>query len=348
MKKNMKLGLTVLALAALAACGGGGGSTTPATTPVVSGPAIPAAPAVSNIVTTAPLSTYAAGTEELAAFSRLNAERNFCGFGVLAQNASLDKAALAHANWQIANNTFGHYETAGTVGFTGVYPEDRIVAAAYGAASSFSATDEIGFVVGQNTKLGYGNTGMRSLLNAPYHAAGLLKGYRDGGVSVRNDTDSSSTFGARLVLQVNLATKNTDGAQTVDNSTVLTYPCEGSVGVNKQLTNETPNPVPGRNLATNPLGSSVQVLIREGNTLAISGATMIKVATGASVLLRTPVTAANDPNTTANGSYLKSNQGFISADAPLDGNTKYQVTVNGTNNGVAFSRTFMFTTGLGG
>ena len=347
MKKNMKLGLTVLALAALAACGGGGSS--PATGPVVVPSPVTAVPVNSNIVVSVGPANYATASEESAAWSLLNAERSFCGFGLLNQNLALDKAAKAHADWQIVNNYLSHYEVAtGTVGFTGVSPSDRIVAAGYGPGNSFSSTDETSSNVGINNKLGYGNFGMRNLLNAPYHAAALIKGFRDGGVSVRNDTDSSSTFGARLVLQVNLATKVADGSQTVDSSTVLTYPCEGTVGVNRQLVNETPNPVPGRNLATSPLGSSVQVLIREGNTLAITSATMINVATSASVILRTPITAANDPNATAGGNYLQKNQGFISPDAPLDGNTKYQVTVNGTNNGVAFSRTFSFTTGLGG
>lgn len=347
-KKIQKLTLTLMAAALLTACGGGGGSST-ATGPAVVAPLVTASPVNSNIVVSVVSATYATASEEASAWSLLNAERSFCGFGLLSQSLTLDKAAKAHADWQIVNNYLSHFEVAaGTVGFTGVSPSDRIVAAAYGPTNSFSSTDETSSNVGINSKLGYGNFGMRNLLNAPYHAAALVKGFRDGGVSVRNDTDSSSTFGARLVLQVNLATKNTDGAQTVDNSTVLTYPCEGTVGVNKQLTNETPNPVPGRNLATNPLGSSVQVLIREGNTLAITSATMISVATGASVVLRTPITAANDPNATAGVTYLQKNQGFISPDGPLDGNTKYQITVNGTNNGVAFSRTFSFTTGLGG
>ena len=342
MKKNMKLGLTVLALAALAACGGGGGSTTPATTPVSSGPAIPVAPVVSNIVTTAPLSTYAAGTEELAAFSRLNAERNFCGFGVLAQNASLDKAALAHANWQIANNTFGHYETAGTPFFTGVMPIDRTTAAGY-ITSSGAVTDEIAGNA-YNVKTGFGEIGTRGLLNAPYHLPALFTGYRDVGISLRNSTDLG-TASPYKVLQFNLAYKAADGMQLFDPSEVKTYPCDGSVGMTPNMSGESPNPVPGRDLFTNPLGSTVYVALREGNVLKITGTTMTNMATGAPVTLRAPLTSTNDPNVTANGSYFRSNQALITADAAMTPFTRYQVTVNGTNNGVAFSRTFAFTTG---
>ena len=342
MKKNMKLGLTVLALAALAACGGGGGSTTPATTPVVSGPTIPVAPAVSNIVTTAPLSTYASGTEELAAFSRLNAERGFCGFGVLAQNAALDKAALAHANWQIANNTFGHYETAGTPFFTGVAPNDRVTAAGY-STSSGGVTDENASNA-YNLKTGYGEIGMRALLNAPYHLAALFTGFREVGISLRNSTDLGAAS-PNKVLQLNLAYKAADGLQTFGSSDVKTYPCDGSLGISPKMTGENPSPVPGRDLFSNPLGSTVYVALREGNVLTITGSTMTNMATGAPVTLRAPLTSTNDPNATPNLTYFRSNQALITADAALNPFTRYQVTVNGSNNGVAFSRTFAFTTG---
>lgn len=340
MKTKMKLGWTVLALAALAACGGGGGSSTPATGTVISAPIVPVAPAVSNIVTTAPLSAYATGTEELAAFSRLNAERNFCGFGVLAQNSSLDKATLAHANSQIANNYFGHYETAGTPFFTGVTPADRVTASGY---TSGGVTEEASGNA-TNLKTGYGEIGTRGLLNAPYHLAGLLTGYREVGISLRNATDLGAAS-ARKILVFKLAYKDTDGLQVFSPSDVKTYPCDGSVGMSPNMSGEIPNPVPGRNLFTNPLGSTVYVALREGNMLTITSASMTNMATGAPVALRAPLTATNDPNATPNLTYFRSNQALISADAAMAPFTRYQVTVNGTNNGVAFSPTFAFTTG---
>ena len=342
MKKNMKLGLTVLALVALAACGGGGGGSTPTTGTVIAGPTMPVVPAISNIVTTAPLSTYAAGTEELDAYNRLNAERNFCGFGVLAQIAALDKAALAHANSQIANNYLGHFETAGTPFFTGVDVSDRINAAGYGNRSGGVTEEASGNAT--NLKTGYGEIGTRGLLNAPYHLAGLMTGYRDVGISLRNSTDLG-VASPRKMLVFNLAYKSADGLQIFGPSDVKTYPCDGSLGITPNLSGEIPNPVPGRNLFSTPLGSTVYVALREGNVLKITGTTMTNMATGAPVTLRAPLTSTNDPNVTANGSYFRSNQALITADAALNPFTRYQVTVNGSNNGVAFSRTFAFTTG---
>jgi uncharacterized protein YkwD len=346
-EKSIKLGATLLTLAALSACGGGGGGdATPAATSV----SVVAAPVVistaSTIVATAPTPTYPAASEELAAFDKLNAERTFCGFGALAQSAALDRASKAHADWSLVNNYIGHYQVSGTPGFSGVTAADRIVAAGYSTANAFTATDEIHELQGTNLKAGIGYSGIRGLLNAPYHASGLLSGYRDVGISIRNATDAVSTFGARVILQVNPAYKNIDGPQLLAANEIKTYPCENSVDIEPNLRNETPNPIPGRNLATNPLGSSVYIALRDGNTITISGATMTNLTTGTPVSLRTAVTALNDPNAIGGGSYLKSNQAFISADAPLSANTKHQVTLTGTNNGAPFSRNFIFTTGM--
>lgn len=42
---------------------------------------------------------------------------------------------------------------------------------------------------------------------------------------------------------------------------------------------------------------------------------------------------------------LNSNEAYITADAPLDALSTYQATINGIDNGTAFSRTRQFTTG---
>lgn len=132
------------------------------------------------------------------------------------------------------------------------------------------------------------------------------------------------------------------GKQLQSSDQILTYPCEGTTGTDRQLTGESPNPVPGRDLSANPLGGSVFVQLRYGNTLAITSATMIEKSTGSAVALRAPVTSINS------GNAFLSHQGYVAADAPLLANTPYQVTINGTNNGTVFSRTFTFTTGTGG
>lgn len=315
--RNFFLLLTAVALAGLTACGGGGDA----------GPAAPA------------------GSEDLAAFTLLNAEREHCGFGKLAQNAQLDAAARAHADYQVINSVISHEEVAGKPGFTGVLPPARIAAAGY--ADAGATADEIAGFIGTSQKAGLGEPALRNLLNAPYHLQGLMSGFRDVGLSVRSSADTGAGS-ATVLLQINAAYKRSAGPQLFAGTEVHTYPCEGTSGVNFKLANEEPNPVPGRDLSTTPLGSSVYVAVRAGNVIGISSASMKQISTGLPVTLRAPVTAANDPYGPCAAGCFQSHQAYVAADAPLQPNTAYQVTINGTNNSVGFSRTFTFSTGTGG
>lgn len=332
---------------ALTACGGGGdegGGTTPPPPP----------PSGDGIVTTVPAPTYTLGSEELAAFEYLNDARSSCGFGKLAQNTQLDSAARGHADWITFHKIPGHYQTVGTDKFTGVTAEDRAVAAGYAAAGTFFIQDESSYNGGTfgNDKTGFGLAGMRGLLNAPYHALGLTDGYRDVGISVRNAFDAGASDAGvvnqgRKALVINPARRSTTSSQLshLAASDVLTYPCAGSTGIERALYSERPNPVPGRDLLTNPLGSSVQVAIKEGHTLTIDSASMVVTSTMAAVTLRDPITSANDPHGPCSFGCFPSNRGYIVADAPLAANTTYTVTISGKNNGASFTISFDFTTG---
>ena len=290
-------------------------------------------------MTTTPAATYARGSEERAAFDFLNAERARCGFGQLAQNTKLDAAAKAHADYQLLNNLFQHTENRSTHpnGFTGATPWDRF--AYQGYTNLGGGVDQITGITGTADKAGFGVQGMRNLLNAPYHLKGLVAGMREMGVSVRSSNDTS-TPQARVLLQYDAAYTLSAGPQLLASTDVQTYPCEGSAGVNRQLTNESPAPVPGRNLQANPLGTSVYFSVRSGQALIVRSVTMTDARTGSQVALRGVVNSGNDPH----GEFL-AHEAYVAADAPLAANTSYQVTVTGTNNGTSFSRTFTFTTG---
>lgn len=339
-------------VAALSACGGGGDSApvvAPAMPPVgiippvVEGTPPPAGSSSASLVGSVAAPSYSATleSEELAAFKHLNQERGRCGFGLLAQSTALDTAAKGHAQWQLINNVIGHFQVAGTPGFTGIGPLDRAIAAGYVApGASVMIYDDIISLAGTRDKTGFGMASVQGLLNAPYHALSLLSTARDMGLAVRNDADVASTQGARVLTQFALGNQLPPGPQVLGASDVTTYPCQGSTGVGRQLENESPNPVPGRDLASSPLGTTLVVVVRAGQTLAITQASMVNQATQVAVTLRPPTTAANDPN-----AHLGAHQVFISADAPLLPNTAYQVTLNGSNNGVAFSKLLSFTTG---
>lgn len=342
--------LALLALAALlSACGGGsdGDSALSAAPPAQA--AAPASPNASLIITPGAPPTYAPGSEELAAYTLLNAERGRCGFGLLAASAPLDAAARAHADYLLINNLNSHLENASQFpeGFTGADPAARVRAKGY--TDLGGVTDEFAFFTSSRpplSKRGIGVLGIRGLLNAPYHLNGLMTGYRDVGIAVRSNEDTGKGQEG-VFVQINAAFTASTGPQFPGSSDVQTYPCEGTSGVNRQLTNETPNPVPGRDLRTAPLGSTVYIAVRQGNRLTITRAAMTRAATGEAVALRTPVTSANDPYGPCLTGCFGPHQAYVVPDAPLQPDTAYTVMLGGTNNGTAFSRSFTFSTGSG-
>lgn len=343
---------TALILSALAACGGGdgGSASAPIPTPGVPPPPVVVVPpdsTASTLITSVSPSTYAASSEEAAAFNKLNAERSACGFGLLTQNTKLDIAAQGHAYWNVLNGYIGHFQIAGTPSFTGITPEDRVSSTGYADRGAFVVTDESSSAQGGGSKVGFGKQGITGLLNAPYHAAGLLSGFKDVGFSVLTSDDVPGSATRKVTVQANLAYKKAEAPQLMAGNAVATYPCEGSNGVVRLLNNESPNPVPGRDLSTLPLGSSVYIAVREGNTLVITSSSMTNLSTGVPVTMRPILNSENDPNKVNGKSYFASHQAVSTADAPLAANTRYQVVINGTNNGVAFNRNFIFTTGAG-
>lgn len=368
--KNQLLNFSplLLSLVALTACGGGGGGGTPAnttsgsysatcsdgstkTSSISQADADTQCPTNTNsttsIVTTIQASTYPANSEELAAFNLLNQERAFCGFGKLEQDTRLDQSAWNHAKYLSTNNRNSHYEDdASLPGYTGYAPSDRIKAVGFIAQSSYAGTGE-----GITTKpittniTGAGIWTTRGLMSAPYHLKSMFRGYRNVGIDIAL-TSEHLAGGEAAIGVFNYGTLASSSIQLPSSTEILTYPCEGHTGANyKMAQGETPSPVPGRNFGVNPIGTPILVNVRYGNTLTLTSATLTKVTTSASIPLRTPLsTKATD----INASYMHSNEGFIIPDVALEPNTRYRAVINGTNNGVAFTKDFTFTTGSGG
>lgn len=330
-------GLIAAFLFVLTGCGGGGGGTAD------NGNTTPDTPQIqpSSLVTSVQQTTYQSNSPESIAFDILNNARSHCGFGLLQQNTSIDTAAAGHSLWNVTNNYTGHFQVANTPNFTGVTTYDRLTSSGYSTSSaSYFAQESVFNNLGSSTPdlQDLAAIGTRLLLNAPYHAIQMIDGFREAGVGIGTNTTAQSRHQTNLVF--NFAYKYNQGAQLLAGDAVSTYPCDGTINVDRQLTNESPNPVPGRDLAQQPLGSSIMILVRQGQTLNITSATLTNLATGAAVTLRTPSTSTTDPNNA-----LQSHQAFVSADAPLDALTQYQANISGTNNGRPFSRTFSFTTG---
>ncbi|MDN8616510.1 CAP domain-containing protein [Variovorax ginsengisoli] len=366
MKKKVlsPIALALVAIA-LAGCGGGGGGgggggaafpvatggTTDTTAgtgntggvtqpPVVVAPTQPATDG-GNLVTTVGTPSYSSSTEELAAFTLLNAERQRCGFGLLAQNTMLDTAAAGHANYLLRNNMAGHFQNMSDPYSTGANAWDRVVAAGYAPAVILDDnTDTTGG--GANNITGRGASSVRGLLSAPYHAVSLLMPELDIGISIKSSdsTGTTGTYGPRAIAQFNIALAQGSYSQKPGGAAVQTYPCDGTVGTAHTLSNESPNPIAGRNLAVNPIGQPIIVAVTPGQMIDVTTATLKIKSSGVAAALLPALTKASDANSMIDVSHL-----VLMPDLPLSPNTEYEVTIKGTNTTTTFDGTNWHSTG---
>ena len=323
----------------LVACGGGGGGGSTTTAPT---PADLVVPSTITAATVTP--NYPDGSEELAAYNTLSTARTTCGFGGLNQNTLLDQAALNHNFYMAVNSSFTHSEVSGSRGFTGANSNDRATFVGYPLVRP-TFSENLYLFSGTSNKLGYGAKGVTGLLGAPYHLRGLVGAHREVGLSVRSSgiVGSGADYaepGLAPAVWLSISAGSTQALtpQRQSSSDVLTYPCNGVTGTAYQLTGESPNPVTPRDLATNPIGQPILVQLLEGRLLVVSSASV--TGPGGSVALLPTMTYANDPNFR-----VEPHQAIIMPNLPLAPNTSYSVVINGTNNGVAFTRSFSFTTG---
>lgn len=327
-----------LSLLLLAACGGGGGAGIGGSLPPIQ--TAPPASASNGNTANAPTEPAAVpGSEELAAFTLLNGERMKCGFGALARNGQLDTAARGHANWLLINNYGGHYQQEGTLEFTGVNQLDRSRAVGYEPA--WIHDESVAYSRSSSAK-NRGVEAVRDLLSAPYHLRGMVSGTRDVGISVMSSDEAGTTkkIRPRVISHFNLAYTAAEGPQEQDPGAVLSYPCDGTDETASKLTNESPNPLPGRNLALAPIGQPVYLRGNTDTTLAINSALMQEVATGNTVALLPVMTAQSDAN-----AILKINEAIVMPDTPLKANAQYRVTIVGVHGSTSFTKEFIFKTG---
>jgi hypothetical protein len=298
----------------MTACGGSGGD---AVIPPVSPPVTPAVTEPgSNLVTQVPTPGYAAGSNELLAFERLNADRERCGFGKLAQNAKLDASAAAHRAYMVANKVMTHIESQALPGFTGVNPLDRDIAQGYSGSIQEDLTagsfDSLWSFAG-------GDKQVALLAGGTYHAGVVTDGYRDVGLS----------WGANA-FALEMGIPSGGAAQTA--SGVRTYPCEGSADVVNSISLEEPNPFPGQSTAWGPTISVI------GDQVRISGAAITGPAGSVAIRAIYADGQQADPN-----GRCQINRACVIPVA-LQLGTTYQVQIAGTQGGQPFTKAFSFTT----
>ena len=329
------LALAVSASLVLAACGGGGGgsvgTTTTTTTTTTGGSPTPTTTAAS---TTLASPQYASGSPELAAFQKVNADRAQCGFPALQENTLLDQAAQNHMTYMQDNAYVGHDETSGLPGYTGATPYARFMALGYfnGAASSYAIEENGGYLTNPG-----GANAITGLESVPYHLAFLMQDVNNFGATY--NTVVLGPLATVYVPEFTLGYAGTAPKMGTTN-TPLTFPCQGTTGVDyESAATENPGPL-GINTGTNPIGTPIAVVGNWGDTITLSSVTISDTATGANV----PSVDMLDSTTDSNQE-LNSNEAVAFPASPLAPNTSYMATVVGTDNGVSFSEQFTFTTG---
>jgi uncharacterized protein YkwD len=320
-------------LGAISACGGGGAGGTPAPTPPPPAPA-PSGPLAAVVSVPAPVGYDA---DRLAAFNRLNEIRLSAGLGMLAQQPLMDEAAQAHADWEIANNVYGHVEQAGTPGFTGAHWYDRDQTLGYSptaggevATSGYDAVDAVDI-----------------LANVAYHRA-ILLAIEPVDVGIGRSSQVRSNVSEPLVLDIavpgNDAVRGQGQLAQSSVGGIVVWPIDGAQAVGTHMGGESPNPVAGSDVFA--LGMPVSLTVGSSKAISVTSFSLTNTTSG-DIVPTYLLTNANDPNELVPTSYVAA----IPL-AALDSNTSFAVDFEGslldpeTNTSTSLSRTWTFTTGL--
>ena len=329
---------TAAALAALSACGGGGRDGTTPDPPAPSPPPAPTpapssgAPIAAQMSVPVPVGYDA---DRLAAFKRLNEVRLSAGLGMLAQNALLDRAAQAHADWIIANDSFTHEETVATTGFTGVHWWDRDEALGYVPVGG----DEV--MVGPV----HGAQGVDALFNTVYHRAGMLA-FEPVDVGIGWSAGAAASISMPLVIDmtcpgVDLIRGLGQSAQPSVNGVAI-WPLDGAHGVSLRLGLESPNPVPDQDVST--LGTPISLTVDNEATIATISFVLSDAASG-SIVPSQLLTQQSDPHLLIPRSFVA-----LVPLNPLAPGVTYQAIYQGTSTELlsgtrrSIDRTWTFTT----
>ncbi|MHB9116783.1 MAG: CAP domain-containing protein [Burkholderiales bacterium] len=255
--------------------------------------------------------------EEAAARNQINLRRGQVGLAALAWNGQLEQAARGHSNYLALNNITGHYQTAGTNGFTGADPGARITNAGY----IWRGYDEV-IAFGPNS----GVVAVENLMEAIYHRFGIFSPYVDEIGTGFVDTHPTYTY----VMTADLATRNST-LPSPGAGWVGVYPYNGETGVPIDFYSdeESPDPVPN----ANRVGYPISIHLDQSQTLSVSSFT---VSANGSALPAIQLTSAD-------GHTPKSASAIIPTQALTYGTT-YTVNFSGTANGAALNKTWSFTT----
>jgi len=359
MKLIQTISIAVLSLTLVACGGGGGGGSDPGagTTPS-SGGSTGGTTSTSWVpaVTSVAAATYA--SDNLTVYQMLNSSRQAAGAGLLTQNAALDKAALAHAqyllqNWNATALADFHDENSSNTGFTGATPSAQMSAAGYSGVS-MGQVGIIG-VAGITTPADCVN----AWLNSVYHLQAIFGTETQVGIAaVGNDT------GYVCVVDYGNAVAYSGAYGGQLPATTLVYPYAGQTNVATTFHAGQESPDPAPDIANSyPIGQPIlvsavdaamaqslpnswqasQVTINAFTVTAKGGSTPLatRIVVPGGTLGAAGVTVTTD----VAGEY--SGLAYVLPLAPLAPNTAYNVSFSATVAGKSVNDNWSFTTGSG-
>lgn len=352
---NLFLATAVAASLSLSACGGGGSGSSPVATAPAPAPAPAPVPAPTNpdLVGSVTVPTYAAGTVEKGAWSVLLEERAACGFGLVQQDTRLDAANAAHAKFltdlSIATKVSwaGHGEDSSKPGFTGLNALDRAIFQGFPSAASVDeivSADTALHSISTGDQVGvseaHGADSMRRLMGTVYHLSGAMFAGRLGGVGSSHASTAYDTTTTFEVYRFGALIAVTDSnPQRLGTGVVATYPCAAATHASATFAPATESPNPFADVTSSSViyGTPVYLKVDASSVLMVSSATITRVSDSSLLTVR-QVTHANDP-----AGQVGANEFFMVPTAPLIVGAAYAVSVTGTVDGVAFTKTFSFT-----
>ena len=207
--------------------------------------------AASSVVLTPALPADAAVSDDMMVLA--NQMRSAIGAPALTPDARVVAAAQNHANYNSANNTSGHFETAGRPYYTGYSARDRV--AAMGWSTSF--VSEV--ATGGSSAL----SGVRQLWDAPYHRLGMM-----------HPSASSMGWGHSLLGGRGTTVGNITYNFGIRSVEFVRSPAHGQTNIPTTWSgNESPSPLPAG--APKPVGYPIMFVYSGGQTVVLRGAQLI-------------------------------------------------------------------------
>ena len=303
----------VLFAALLAGCGGGSDSGTASSSNTATSPLPqPGAPTLT-------------GNTALDGFNWINYRRAQLGLSVLARNSQVDTAALGHSNYLRLNNTVSHDQTVGAPGFTGAELTNRLAATGYTLNGRYA----IGEVISA-TKQTSGFYQAEELITAIYHRFVMFEPvFKEVG------TGATTIPGGYTYFTADLTAVNGLGAG-IGMGRLVNYPVDKQTNVPIIFFSDTesPDPVPNQNEVGFPISVHADT---GGGGAGVVVRSFTITPRGGNALSTRLLSSATDSRTTASAA-------AIIPLAPLSRGTIYDVSFDGTVDGVSAPRTWSFTT----